>query len=451
MAQPPIAIVGAGIGGLVLGRILAKQAIPYVIYERLPSRKQYNYGVTLLSEQLDTLSSITGIDRADFISRVAVDGAIGGRGRVESRWPYVATNFSLVHIRLAHDLHFGCFRANRGKVESLLASGLNIQYGSTIGSIDISSGKPAIHFAKESSNDCVSHHPVQHDIVVAADGVHSTIRQCLLPEDKPKVAEIVAIYGKRRIPKELLLGIGWPEQRPAYMDFKIEDQRHAVDNIKDVVTRISIADVKDDADAADMEWVYSRPSRGDADPLYKPNRSTGEASTIHESFFDEVRLLHDLKHKYPALWSRIFDVEEMKTDRKLSWLMRTVRPPNRRVLEDLAKKGVLFIGDSIHAEPIIGGRGYNNAIRDATNLADTISQTGLYTSGERGIDSPSSDLVGFPDKWRHAWKKGVLYSARRLDQMHDTLPAYIPPSLDAMAIPFKDKGATASSQKDHKL
>jgi len=474
MTQPPIAIIGAGIGGLVLGRTLAKHAIPYVIYERFPSLKQYNYGVTLLSEQLDTLSTITGVDRAEFISHVAVDGAIGGTGRVETRWPHQLTaNEEKDTIRSDDDLYLGCFRANRGKIESLLVSGLNIQYGSNIRSIDISSGKPIIEISTEESDDDVPNRSAQHDIVIAADGVHSTIRQCLLPFHKPQVARIVAIYGKRRVPKELLLESNvWYKRRSAYMDFKVEAQHRFVagikentkDIVKDVVTRISIANVKDDAAAVDIEWVYSRPSRtrGKMDPLCKPDRSTGEANVIHESFFDEVRLLHETKHGYPALWSRVFDIREMKTDRKLSWLMRTVHVPEQYSLKSLAEKGVLFIGDSIHAEPIIGGQGYNNAIHDATILADELSQTGPWRkSGEEdGVSrseprpdfvssqtGPSSKLGDFYTTWRKLWDIGVRRSEWRLRSIHDARPA--PPH--PQAVRAQGKKPAASFEAEHKL
>lgn len=400
----------------MLGRTLAKHAIPYVIYERLPSFKEYNYGITLSSRSLDTLSEVTGIKRAELISRVAVDNAIGGRGRVETRWPHkIIYNQEKDTIGSDDDLFFDCLRANRGNVESLLASGLNIQYGSVIHSIDTSSDTPIIEFSSKKSSDYAGALSAQHDIVIAADGVHSAIRQSLLPAYKSRVAPIVAIYGKRRIPKEVLLDSNeWPKTRPAYMDFTIAGNNTDINgDIKDAVTRISVANSKDDSDTVDIEWVYSRPPARD-DPLYKPHRSTEDSNIIHNRFFDEVRLLGPLKDAYPALWSRVFDVKGMKSDRMLSWLMRTVPVPPEGILRYLALKGVLFIGDSIHAEPIIGGQGYNNAIRDATVLAEKISRTG-----------PSSNLGDFYIELRKTWRNGVLSSERHLASIHNKRPFFV--------------------------
>jgi len=410
MAQS-VAIVGAGIGGLTLGRFLARHGIPYVIYDRSPSPRLNNYGITLQPEQIRSLCKITDVrNEADFITRLAVDSAIGGRGLVQSQWPEITHKHktTTAQSNSAEIESLEPFRANRARLESLLAAGLDIKYGHTVSSINLSSGKPTLEFT--------SAEPVGHSLVVAADGVHSAIRDYLLPEVKPEVHPVVAIYGKRRISKQHFLNwtFGSSQQRLAYADFKLGTVADGPRHLEDVVTRISVADSKDEDDTVTVEYVYSRGSRGSTDPLYTPNRSTGEAKNIDESFFDELsqsqeHVLQNQGSFSPVwtTWTEVFDMAKVRSDRKLSWLMRSVSPPEKGVLSTLANKGVLFIGDAIHAEPIIGGQGANNAIDDAIYLADKLKASGDH------------DLSGFYKDVLEGWTDSEHTCKAKIMAMHN--------------------------------
>jgi len=409
MAQS-IAIVGAGIGGLTLGRILARCGIPYVIYDRSPSPRLNNYGITLLPEQLPSLCQITGIsNEADLVSRLAVDSAIGGRGFVQTQWSDdIPKQKQTLRSSGAERGRLGPFRANRARLESLLAAGLDIKYGHAVSSIDITTGEPTLRFTSEES--------AKHRLVVAADGVHSIVRNCLLPGIKPRVHPIVAIYGKRRIPKQQFLNwtFGSSHQRLAYTDFKLGALADSPEHLQDVVTRISVADTTDEGDSVTVEYVYSRASRGSADPLYKPDRSTGEAKRIDESLFDELSQSREYvlsrQESFSSMWktwNEVFDTAKVRDDRKLSWLMRSVVQPGKEVLSTLADKGILFIGDAVHAEPILGGQGANNAIDDAIHLADRL----------RGQDN--QDLSGFYEHIHEGWTASGYRSDEKIMAMHN--------------------------------
>lgn len=47
------------------------------------------------------------------------------------------------------------------------------------------------------------------------------------------------------------------------------------------------------------------------------------------------------------------------------------------LLQALAHKGIFFIGNAIHAEPILGGEGANAAMVDGFELADCIASSGV--------------------------------------------------------------------------
>lgn len=101
----------------------------------------------------------------------------------------------------------------------------------------------------------------------------------------------------------------------------------------------------------------------------------------------------------------MFDTEKLKMERVLHWLMRTVLVSHRELCA-LAKKGVFFIGDSVHAEPILGGEGANNAIIDGMELAKCISK---YGQGRMAAWYKSR----YP-----AWKDGISQIEQAIALMH---------------------------------
>ena len=58
MTQSTINIVGAGIGGVTLGRCLLKRGISSVLYERMSSSRRHGYGITLHSSAYQPLLKV---------------------------------------------------------------------------------------------------------------------------------------------------------------------------------------------------------------------------------------------------------------------------------------------------------------------------------------------------------------------------------------------------------
>lgn len=169
--------------------------------------------------------------------------------------------------------------------------------------------------------------------------------------------------------------------------------------IKDTVLNISINEQT--SDQVSVSWIYSRPSRGSTDPLHKPNRPVSGATDIPTEFYSEISQLGNLEQPF----EEIFDSEKLRNERVLHWLMRTVLV-SQPELEELGKKGVFFMGDSVHAEPIIGGHGANAAIRDGVGLAKYIAQ-----------DGPAGILKWYETQYG-GWKQGVESSERKIAEIH---------------------------------
>jgi 2-polyprenyl-6-methoxyphenol hydroxylase-like FAD-dependent oxidoreductase len=371
MTQQPISIIGAGIGGLTLARCLLKYGIPAVLYERMPSTPRHSYGVTLHASSYRPLLKVLEIDEWTFKRRIAVDGAIGGSGKINPR--------ALVR---PGDIDADSFRAHREKLERLLREGLNFQWEHELEKVEKGPSGMSLHLKGGQKLDS--------SVIIGVDGPHSNTRKSLSPDTPLEVLPFVAFNGKRRVKKALWDSVYAPHMQDSTM---IELKRG------EVIMNIQVNEQM--GDLVSISWVYSRPAHNASDPLYRPNRPVSGATDIPDEFYEEIGALKNLQQPF----REVFDKEKLQMERVLSWLMRTVEVELEE-LQELAKKGVFFMGDAVHAEPIIGGEGANAAIRDGVSLAECIS-----TNGMEGI--PAWYDAQYP-----GWESGIRKSEKAIAEIH---------------------------------
>lgn len=371
MAQQPISIIGAGIGGVTLGRCLLKRGIPSVLYERASPSTRHGYGITLYPSAYRPLLNILNMDERTFKQRIAVDGQVGGFGAIDPK------NLSQYEGSATVP-----FRAHREKLEKLLRDGLDIRWENALEKVDIEASGPTLRFRGGQS--------IKQSCVVGVDGPHSNSRKSLLPNVNLDVLPYVAYNGNRRIKREIFQSL----YSPAMEVSNVIETR-----INNALLHISINE--DKGDLVSISWVYSRAAQGSNDPLYKPDRPVAGATDIPEEFYEEIGALPILAQPYQD----VFDEEKLRMEKVLSWLMRTVQV-GLPELRSLAEKGVFFMGDSIHAQPILGGEGANAAIRDGVELAERIASQ----DGEAISD-------WYQEK-HQTWANGIERSKRAIQQMH---------------------------------
>lgn len=341
MPQQPISIIGAGIGGLTLARCLRNHGIPSILYEKMSRAPRHHHGITLHASSYRPLLGVLNLDETTFRRRVAVDGASGGSGHINPQTMIVAGSTKP-----------DSFRAHRGRLEKLLREGLEIKWEQAVEQVEQTPSGTVLRFQDGRK--------VESDFVIGADGPHSRTRQCLLPDTALNVLPIVAYNGRRRAERAVFDNVYAPfMKRSTVLETRL----------KDTVLNISLNDWT--VDFVDLSWTYSRPARPD-DPLHRPDRSNAEATRIPDEFFAEISALSDLEPPFKDA----FDVEKTRQDRILHWLMRAglVKLSD---LQAAAQKGVLFIGDAVHAEPILGGEGANAAMVDGFELAGCIASGGV--------------------------------------------------------------------------
>lgn len=337
MPQQPISIIGAGIGGLTLARCLQNHGIPSILYEKMPCATRHHHGITLHDSSYRPLLGILSLDEITFRRRVAVDGAAGGSGRITPQT-----------MMINNSTKPDSFRAHRGRLEQLLGEGLEIRREHAVEQVEQTTSGTVLRFQNGWQ--------VESGCIIGADGPHSRTRQCLLPDAALKVLPIVAYNGRRRVERAVFDTVYAPFMKSS----NVLETR-----LGDTVLNISINERNDDF--VDLSWTYSRPARPD-DPLHRPDRSNAEATSIPDDLYAEISALSDLEPPFKDA----FDAEKARQDRVLHWLMRAglVKLLD---LQAFAQKGVFFIGDAVHAEPILGGEGANAAMVDGFELAGCIA------------------------------------------------------------------------------
>lgn len=369
--MPRITIVGAGIAGMSLARCLRAKGIPTVILERHKIVDRTNYSITLRPWGYQSLLRILQVDELTFREQLTCGLRLGGKNSLPKYSPFAVEGASP-----------DTFRCLRKRLEKWLLTGLDIRdEHAMLASEEPSDSLPAIRINGEE--------PGGENILVGADGVHSHVRKSSAPRMHVNVLPYVVFYGKREMSSQRFQDTIAP-----YVP-KLKTIEAPNGN---VLLRISIT--RFSAETVSLDYTYSRPA-GQDDPLYRPNRATHESRKFPDDIYSEIEELRPLR----IAIKEIFDSQKIREDKVASWLMRSMLPPLEEI-QNLADRGILLIGDAVHAMPILGGEGANMAMKDGADLAEHLAQHGL------------SGIRDFYKERYQLWKEVVEESEKRLSEMH---------------------------------
>jgi 2-polyprenyl-6-methoxyphenol hydroxylase-like FAD-dependent oxidoreductase len=165
----PVLIIGAGIAGLALARVLQGKGISVDVYESSPRDASQGYGITLRSWAYGPLIEQLHVPFEDFCSAVATDGAVGGRGDINPTLHDALTGQPLVQAAPAKtgSPGGGLFRANRNRLRTFLLQGVNCHFEHSLASLD-AAGEGNLVTARFSNGVVAT-----GCVLIGADGVFS--------------------------------------------------------------------------------------------------------------------------------------------------------------------------------------------------------------------------------------------------------------------------------------
>lgn len=166
----PVLIIGAGLAGLSLDKVLRHQGLPVVVFESSSSDRTQGYGITIRQFAYEPLLKELGCTPEELKRRSATDKEVGGTGMIDSSLRDVYTGEILVKAPSAREgaKKQDFYRANRNALRSWLGEGCNIHFNHKLVSFktDSEAGTVTAEFQNGKS--------VMGCLLVAADGIHST-------------------------------------------------------------------------------------------------------------------------------------------------------------------------------------------------------------------------------------------------------------------------------------
>lgn len=167
----PILIVGAGISGLAHARLLSRHSVPHLIFEKEPRLARQGFGITARDWAWDPLLAQVGISEADFVRRVAVDGAVGGKGELElSLWDLATGKAILPQPKATTGSpQSKMTRANRNLLREFLMDGVEVRFEHELVDVKVLNDQNGTSVTAVFGNG----QAVQGSCIVGADGVNS--------------------------------------------------------------------------------------------------------------------------------------------------------------------------------------------------------------------------------------------------------------------------------------
>ena len=201
-----IAIVGAGIGGLVAALALIQRGFAVDVYEQAPELRELGAGIQLAANGTRVLISLGLGEAVENVSCVP-------EGK-EVRLFNTGQTWKLFDLGEASVEKYGApyWMAHRGDLHKILVDAVEqaqpgaIRLGHKLAAFEQSASSVTMHFA----NGAVA----TADAMVGADGVHSAVRQILfgdMPAEFMGVAAWRGLVPMERLPKHLqrLVGCNW--------------------------------------------------------------------------------------------------------------------------------------------------------------------------------------------------------------------------------------------------
>ncbi len=360
MARLKVLVVGGGIGGITAMLALRQRGIDAELFEQAPVFGQVGAGLQVSSNAARILVRL-GLGAA--LKRVATYP----EGRDYRGWD-TAERLYYTPLGQKAEAHFGSpyYAAHRAELLDVLLSGLG-QHGCRLGSrverIDQDQGGVSVTLADGSA--------AQGDILIGADGIHSTVRAQLFGKELPRYTGNVAWRGLV------------PAERIAHLDLG------------------SVVGVWMGPNRSIVQYYVS------AGKTFNWIGISRSSLPAQESWLAEGRV-EDALAEYDG-WHPIIRTIIAETPKILRQALY-----DREPLPDWQAGRVVLMGDAAHPMMPFYAQGGAQSIEDAYVLAGCIAE---------GQDRPLDALARFVRmrQPRTAWMQGLARREEELYQMNDAI------------------------------
>ncbi|EFR03596.1 FAD binding domain-containing protein [Nannizzia gypsea CBS 118893] len=349
--QRTVLIIGAGIAGLTTSRLLTNNGIPNIVFEASTPDRSQGFAISLQEFGYSTLLSALGdLPLSSLIKGVAPDRVIGGTGWIDQALRDNRTGELLVAPELTTTKQT-VVRANRNALRQWIADcgdeELDVRYGHKLQRVEGKAGNITAVFENKAKYN--------GSLIIAADGVNSTVRSQVLPSVVPETIPLIHYHGEFQLSRTKFDELIRPYSGHSNILVGVGDRFN---------TPLSICNMS--KSHVHLDWSYSRTVKEGNDLLYRPNLPSEEAKKIPLALVEELGAL-DLA----GPWKHFLNPESLKSHRVFHWTTRCVYMTQDDA-RSAGEKGIVFVGDSWHAMPIFGGEGGNHALLDGVELSNAI-------------------------------------------------------------------------------
>ncbi|KAI1455123.1 putative monooxygenase [Annulohypoxylon moriforme] len=345
-SKPRVLIVGAGIGGLVLAQCLRKQNIPFEIFDRDDDPVARSSGWAIgLHTLLDELASSIPDDLPPF------------EESVNHLTPLNLAVQMAVYVRVGRRVvqstpESRIVRANRLRLRKWLLNQIPIQWGKELVKIEEDVDKVLVHF-KDGSQ-------ATGDILVGADGVHSTVREHVLR--RPNKETLNAIPATMVIGETTLSGEAFERQLSLGHSCYVTGAADA-----NYFLFVGLSQVSQDGTTGQYYWF-----------IIQKDDEAGEEGHWLLSASQSEKLEYALKltSSMDPKFTEVIKATPASGMRKHSLVLRDIE------INELPVGRVTLLGDAAHSMTPFRGEGGVHAIRDALNLGKALGQLTSNKSSE---------------------------------------------------------------------
>ncbi len=322
-----VLIIGGGIGGNALALFLQKAGIDCTVYEAYGYRERTGGGLGLAPNGMNVLAALGLADEAKKRGSLALENTFhNAHGRVLARvkngdeTKYGQPGLSIMRFALYDILN-----------EGVQERGVQVEFGKRLVSITQTATKVTAHFEDGTS--------AEGDLLIGADGIHSTTRHLALPKSpEPGYVGIIGI------------GANTPTSAVSNLTERDLHSFHFVFGAKGFFGYAASA-------PGEIMWWANLPSEHEMTREQLRDLSLEkiqqEMLAIYGGYYEPIPTL--IRNSYAPVKNNIHDIQS---------------------LEQWSAGRVLLIGDAAHAVSPNAGQGASQALEDAILLAKMLRDCG---------------------------------------------------------------------------